>query len=388
MSILALAPTVSLWSSARRSWLIACLCALASLASPVLAAATVALPSGEAPAPWGPALRGSGLQLASSGEADLVLIASGDHWVVRTPDGLAATVRAPRTPEERADLAVLLSSLVEPAEALDWDLVGSPRRPPPAPVRPPVRSPAPPSGLATPSINHLKENEISKARIFELEQTDPSEAAPAPSDLMPTLALSQIPLSFPEPLRPPRVADPLYLWLEAGAQVSARAELSPSGGSQVSVGLGRGAWRAGLRLYDEGEADLVALGEGRRVRGASGQAGLWWSPRVPVVLGTGGAVSRRVYSQGADDLQVVRTPSLWAETRAEPALGPGLRLAVGLRAAREIRLTELWVGQAQEGELGPWALSGALSLVGSRSIGRGTSVGEGDQNSAMRPRQE
>lgn len=326
-------------------------------------AATVALPPGEPIAPWAPALEVAGLHLAAPREAELVLSAAGDRWEVSSRAALRVTVRAPRTPEERADLALLLSSLVQPAESLGWEVVG-PAKPPKPPPPPPPRPRASAKTPAAPSPDLVKVGKVSRLGIFDQERIAPGEPVSDLASGAGAPILSLAPLSLPEAPPLPSERPPRYLWLEAGVQGCARAGLDPTGGSSLSLGLGRGPWRAGLRVLDEGEVALETLGEDRHVRGASGQAGLWFLPVEPLGLGLGAALSRRVYAQGEEDLQVERLPALWGEARAEPALGPGLRLAVGLRAARELSVTELWVGADLEEKLAPWVFSGSVGLLG------------------------
>jgi len=339
------------------------------LAAPARAA-TVALPEGEPVEPWVEPLAQAGLRLVRPGEAaDLAMSAEGGRWVLRSASAQATGLRPPVTEEQREDIALLLASLARPAEHLDWGIVG--------PARPPPQAPRPEAPTA-------KKRPVTPVRPrIERESPAPVEAAPRapdPVSLDPLPALL-VPVAMPGPRSvtsgiTSATRDMTHPWAEAGALAQRRLDLSGSYGLSLGGGLARGPLRAGLRWQHPGEADLAALGEERRVTVDTGQLGLWFSPTPWVAVGAGGGLSRRVYSQEGEEVDRELIPALWLEGRLEPRLGPGLRLGLSLSAARDLRATELWVGDAPQGELSSWSLSGGLGLMWA----------PGDQDRAPRPR--
>ncbi len=352
-------------------------------------AATLALPAGEPREAWVGPLAEAGIHLAAPGQpSDWTVQVSGDRWVLRSGQTVTA-VRAPRDAEARVDLALLLSSLDRPVAGLGWELVGPALPPPPKKVTPPVTppvvsSPSPAPRPAPPPRATRPQIPVPPAPVV-VELPPAPEPAPPPAPPPPAPVVVELPpapvvVELPEPA-PPELAPPepdpaVHGWLEAGAMGLRRAELGPAVGPVVGAGLGRGAMRAGARAQILGEADLEALGEGRAVSATVGQAGLWWSPRPLGALGAGGALARRVYAQSGVDVEVELSPALWLEGRLEPQVGQGVRLCASVALARDLRETQLWVGEERWGELAAWSVSAGFSLLGAT----------GDQLFAERPR--
>lgn len=356
------------------------LAVLGSLGPTARAGALVALPASEPQEDWAGALAAAGLDLAASGgPADIAVRAQGDRWWVELPGEAPLKVMPPASARERADLALLLASLAQPGEGLDWGVLGpaptvgsapgrapraeapkaAPARPPPAP-----KEPAPPLPVAA-SVPPL---------------SPPTLPVTPPPQLAPPAALTvAAPASWTarEGAASPRPAVPLSAWIEAGASASLRQEVRSSPTLGLGLGVRRGDWRFGARGHWTGASVLDALGEGRELRSAGLLGGGWWTPRW-LALGAGVGLWRQVYLEEGAPIDQTDVPTAWLEPRLELPLPAGLRLGLGGLLSYDLRATELWVGGRQVAELARGSAQAGIWLSGRW----------GDQDSGVAPQGE
>lgn len=336
------------------------MCLLLLLCDLAHASGRVELPAGEPAGPWGPPLAAAGLSLTDpSGSPDVSLLDQGGVWQIQLKSGERVAVNAPVTPAERVDLAMLISSLVQPAEALPWESVAPPPALPPppsrpvSPPRPGPRAPAPP-----PSSPPVAPPAPSPPEVSPPSLVLPAAPAPLPLAALPPILPA---LLIPAPAPPSR--PPIHLWTELAVRGGARVDATLTPVLQLGAGAELGRWRLGGRAQTAAAAMLVDLGEDRAQRASDLGLGLWVAPTPQLDLGLITSLSWRTWSQ--EDTQVARAmvPVLGVDLHTALPLTRRLDLTPGLSLERDLRGSTAQVGARDPQPLSPWSFSAGVGVM-------------------------
>jgi len=259
----------------------------------------VRLPATERAVEWAEPLALAGLGLGAPGEGPWVeLVAGGAQWTLRVRDRAGtlheAVVPAPRTPQQREDLAFLAASLLEPMAARPAPKppppVEKPRpkvvvEPPPPPVVVPVVEPPPPAPV-----------------VVAAPPPPPPPPPPAPSGRF-GLAAELRPYTSPTVLA----------WTEL--QVVGPSPLRPAFGAAFTLPAG-----------------LPAVGDDVRFWAAEGWVGAWYAADSPVRFdfGFSAGVAARVFYQGEAVKGIAWVPVVTTRVEAPVRVSPWLLLEPGV----------------------------------------------------------
>lgn len=286
----------------------------------------VRLPANERAVDWIEALSIAGLSVGTPGEGPWVEIVAGTpQWTVRVRDRAGAlhqaSVPAPRTPQEREDVAMLAASLLQPVA------VPAPVKPPPAPApkpKPAVTAPPP---------------------APEPPPPPPPEPVPEP----PPPPAPEPPPPPPSPTLAPRM----------GLAGEARPYASPTGLAWIELALAPGgpvhpAIGASVTM----PTAMPALDTDVRFWGGEAWVGAWYAAEVPARfdVGLAGGVAVREFLQDGVSRGTTWTPIVATRVDVPIAVTPWLDVAPGVHVVTD--LIEMDVASRRDGPVrfGDWSV--------------------------------
>lgn len=315
------------------------------------AAVPVRLPAGESVEAWAEAIALAGLSVGTPGEGPWVeILASGGQWIVRVEDrdGVMreAPVPAPRTAQDREDVALLAASMLQPMR------VSAPAKPAPTPT------PAPTPARAKPVV----------------EQTAPSPApAPVPAATGPVWPPSEpvAPTAAPaasEPVMeapPPAAPTGPTLVARFGVAGEARLATRPTvlGWAELQ-GVGEGPFRPALGFGLTAPATLPELSTEVAFWGGEAWAGAWYAATAPVRfdLGLAAGLAARSFVQDGEARGVAWVPTIATRLEAPVRVAPSVLLEPGVHVVTD--LSEVDIVSRADGAVrfGDWALRLSLGV--------------------------